>query len=215
MRNKKIVLLTLALVVAAFVAITMFYQKSVDTKTQQLATNNKGAPFVRNHSPIFGNNTKNVTIVEFIDPECESCSTFHPVIKEVFNDYKNETRLVYRYIANHQNSKFTVKLLEAARIQGKFNEALEVIFKYQAQWAEHNNEKPELLWKFLPEAGLDIAKLKVDFEAMDVDSILKLDRLDSEMLEVTGTPTFFVNGKILKVYTYKALLDLVESEIYK
>ncbi|MDB4257225.1 thioredoxin domain-containing protein [Arcobacteraceae bacterium] len=215
MKNKKIVLFTLVLLVAAFIVATMFYQKSVDTKTQQLAINNKGAPFVRAHSPIFGNNTKNVTIVEFMDPECESCSAFHPAIKEAFNDYKNETRLVYRYIANHQNSKFTVKLLEAARIQDKFNEALEIIFKYQPQWAEHNNEQPELLWKFLPEAGLDMIKLKADFETINVDSILELDRLDSDKLGVTGTPTFFVNGKILKVYTYQALLDLIESEIYK
>ena len=215
MKNKKIVLLTLILLVAAFIVTTIFYQKNIDTKTQELATNNKDEPFVREHSPIFGNNTKNVTIVEFMDPECESCRAFHPIIKEIFNDYKNETRLVYRYIANHRNSKFTVKLLESARIQGKFNEALEIIFKYQSQWAEHNNEKPELLWKFLPEAGLDMIKLKADFETIDVNSILKLDRKDAKILGVTGTPTFFVNGKILKVYTSKALLDLIESEIYK
>ncbi len=215
MKNKKIVLFASGLLLLAFIIVANFYQKSIDTKTEQLAINNQGAPFIREHSPSFGENKNKVTITEFLDPECESCSAFHPVIKEVFNDYKVETKLVYRYLANHSNSKFAVKILEAARLQNKYNETLEIIFKYQPQWAQHHNPMPELLWTFLPQAGLDIAKLRADFKTINVDTMLQLDRQDAMQLGVTGTPTFYVNGKILKDYTKKALYDLVESEIYK
>jgi len=209
------VLFALVLLIIGFVVAVMFYQNLVDEKNKELMTNSNGAPFAREHSPSFGENENKVVITEFLDPECESCSAFHPIIKEVFNDYKMETKLVIRYLANHQNSKFAVKLLETARIQNKFNETLTVIFKYQPQWANHNNPKPELLWNFLPEAGLDMEKFKNDFSTINVDTLLELDRTDAALLGVRGTPTFYVNGKLLRDLNHKKLLDLVESEIYK
>jgi protein-disulfide isomerase len=215
MQNQKTVLIAILLLIIGFVTGAMMYQKIMDEKNQQLAATKKGAPFVRDHAPTFGKNLNKVTIVEFMDPECESCAYFHPVVKKVFDEYKEETRLVYRYLANHGNSKFAVKLLEAARLQNKFNETLDVIFKYQAKWAPHNAPNPELLWKFLPEAGLDMLKLKNDFKTINIDEILTLDRRDSQKIGVRGTPTIFVNGKLLKNLEYKDFLDLVESEIYK
>ena len=215
MKNKKIVLFTLALLVVGFIIAINMYQNKVDEKNQELVSNKSGAPFLRAHSPSFGENKNKVIITEFLDPECESCSAFHPIIKEVFNDYKVETKLVIRYLANHQNSKFAVRLLEAARLQNKYNEALDVMFKYQPKWAQHNNTKPELLWEYLPEAGLDMVKLKQDFKNNDIDDMLRLDNADASTLGVRGTPTFYVNGKVLRDLSHKALLDLVESEIYK
>lgn len=215
MNSKKIIAITIILLIITFVTGTKLYQNSIDDKNQQLAANKKGAPFVRDHSPTFGKNKNKVTIVEFMDPECESCAYFHPVVKKVFDEYKDETRLVYRYLANHGNSKFAVKLLEASRIQNKFKETLDVIFKYQAKWAPHNAPNPELLWEFLPEAGLDIKKLRSDFDNIDVNDLLNIDKKDALKIGVTGTPTFYVNGKLLKKLDYKLFLDLVESEIYK
>lgn len=215
MKNKKVVLYTLVLLTISFIVTTIFYQKSVDSKTEQLATKNSEIPFVREHSPSFGKNKMNITIVEFIDPECESCKAFHPAVKKVFEEYKDETRLVYRYLDNHKNSRFAIRLLEAARAQNKYKEALDVMFKYQEKWAPHHSPKPDLLWTYLPEAGLDMKQLKTHFEQNKVTNMVNLDRVDSTTLGVRGTPTIFVNGKKLKSLSYKALLNLVESEIYK
>ena len=215
MKNKKIVLLSIVLLIVGFVVASQFYQKSIDKKTEQLSANKAGAPFVREHSPSFGENKNQVIITEFLDPECESCRAFHPIIKEVFNDYKEETKLVIRYLDNHNNSRFAIRLLEAARIQGKYNEALNIMFQYQPQWADHTSPKPELLWNFLKEADLDMVKLKEDFNNNDISRMLSLDRMDAGTLGIRGTPSFFVNGKFLRELSHKALLDLVESEIYK
>lgn len=215
MKNKKVVLISIILLVLGFIAVAMFYQKSEDKKTQKMASDSSGAPFERGHSPKFGKNENNVVIVEFLDPECEACGAFHPIIKKVFNEYEKETKLVIRYLDNHTNSKFVVRILEASRKQGKFKETLDVVFKYQPKWADHYNPKPQLLWDVLPEAGLDMIKLKNDFESNSIDKILNFDRMDATKLRVRGTPTFYVNGKKLPTLSYKALLDLVESEIYK
>ena len=215
MKNKTLIVgVILVLIVGFFIAVKL-YQDSIDTNNQKLATNTSAAPFAREHSPSFGLNKNSVVITEFLDPECEACSAFHPTIKEVFNDYKEETKLVIRYLANHENSKFAIRLLEAARLQNKYNEALEVMFKTQNKWAQHNNTKPELLWTLLSDTSLDMTKLKADFESNDIDDMLSLDRKDAITLGVRGTPTFFVNGKKLQSLNHKALQDLVESEIYK
>ena len=215
MKNKIAVVLAVVVLAILFVVATNFYKKSEDNKIENLSTSSTGAPFVRDHSPSFGENKNNVTIVEFLDPQCEACMRFHPVIKKVFKEYKEESKLVIRYLANHGDSKFAVRILEAARKQNKYNEALEVMFNTQPQWANHNNPQPELLWTFLPQAGLDMVKLKNDFKSNYIDGMLSLDRSDAEALNVRGTPTFFVNGKILKKLSYQSLLDLVESELYK
>jgi protein-disulfide isomerase len=114
MKNKKIVLFSIVLLVVGFIAVAMFYQKSEDKKVENLAVTNSGGPFEREHSPSFGQNKNKVVIVEFLDPECEACGAFHPIIKKVFNEYEEETKLVVRYLDNHSNSKFSIRLLEAA-----------------------------------------------------------------------------------------------------
>ncbi len=215
MQNKKVVLFSVVLLVIGFIAVAMFYQSGEDKKTQALASKSSGAPFVRDHSPTFGKNENKVTIVEFLDPECSACRAFHPAIKKVFKEYSDETQLVVRYLDNHKNSKFSIRLLEAARLQGKYNEALDVVFKYQPQWGDYNNPKPQMLWDVLPEAGLDMKKLRADFDSNYIDGMLSLDRADATKLRVRGTPTFYVNGQELKRLSYQALLDLVESEMYK
>lgn len=212
MQNKKIVLFTTALLAVVFLVAVVLFQKSQDSKIEQLASN-KGAPFVRDHSPSFGKNKNNVTIVEFMDPECESCMIFHPVVKKVFFEYKNETKLVYRYLANHANSIFAIKILEAAKIQNGYKKVLDLIFEHQDKWS--HGEDRENIWEILSLSDLDMEKLKDDYLKINIDDILQTDREDASTLGVTGTPTIFVNGKPLKVLAYKPFLDLVESEIYK
>lgn len=216
MKNKKIVIFSIVALLVVFLAAIFAFNKSEEKKIEEIANKSTvGAPFVREHSPQFGSNENNIVIVEFLDPQCEACAAFHPIIKKVFNEYEEETKLVIRYLANHKNSKFTVRILEAARKQGKFNEVLEIIYKYQPQWANRNNPQPQLLWNYLPQAGLDMVKLKNDFESNYIDGLLSLDRNDAQTLNVLGTPSFYVNGKPLKRLSYQSLLDLVESEIYK
>jgi len=215
MQNKKLVLGSLIVLVLIFMGLGYFY-KSNESKKEELATLNKSDLLVRDYSIKFGENKKNITIVEFLDPECESCALFHPITRKVYKEYHEDIQLVVRYLTNHKNSKFAVRILEASREQNKYEEVLNVMFEKQPLWAAHNNEKPELLWEFLTEVPqLDIAKLKEDSKNPKIDKIMDTDMADARELNVRGTPTFFVNGKRLNVLSQKDLFDLVESEIYK
>ena len=215
MQNKKLVLGTLFILVLLFVGLGYFY-KNNETKKEEVATLNKGSSLVRDHSIKFGENKKNISIVEFLDPECESCALFHPIMRKVYKEYHQDVQLVVRYMTNHKNSKFAIRILEASRVQNKYAEVLSVIFEKQPIWAEHNNEKPELLWEFLAQIPeLDINKLKEDSKNQKIDEIMDMDMADARELNVRGTPTIFVNEKRLSVLSQKDLFDLVEAEIYK
>ena len=215
MQNKKLVLGTLVILVLLFVGLGYFY-KNNETKKEEVATLNKGSSLVRDHSIKFGENKKNISIVEFLDPECESCALFHPIMRKVYKEYHQDVQLVVRYMTNHKNSKFAIRILEASRVQNKYAEVLSVIFEKQPIWAEHNNEKPELLWEFLAQIPeLDINKLKEDSKNQKIDEIMDMDMTDARELNIRGTPTIFVNEKRLSVLSQKDLFDLVEAEIYK
>ena len=216
MKNKKIVVISLLILVLGFILASFAFKSSENKKVENITASDSGAPYIRAHSPMFGENKKNVVVVEFLDPECESCAAFHPIIKKMYKENYEDISLVIRYLPNHQNSRFVVKLLESARLQDKYNEALDVIFTTQNKWALHNNTKPELLWDFLSKIdGLDIEKLKIDSKKPLFDEMMDIDSQDARTLGVRGTPSIFVNGKRLAILSYSTLVELVESEIYK
>ena len=218
MKNKSVVVFALVSAIAIFIAAAYAY-KTVESRKldeQMSKVNVNEAPYIRDYSMKFGKNEKNVTGVEFLDPECEACAAFYPAIKKVLHDYNNEIHLVVRYMANHKNAPMVVKILEAARVQGKYEETLNVVFATQNIWAEHGNPKPHLLWNYLVQIdGLDITKLREDMNDPKIVEMMNTDMEDAKTLLVNGTPTFFVNGKKLENLSYKALNALVESEIYK
>ena len=215
MQNKNLVIITTFVLVIFFIVLTYFYKNS-QGNNETLNISNNGVSLEKEHSISFGENKKNIVVVEFLDPECESCALFHPMVKKLFKEYHSDIKLVVRYLANHKNSKFAIKILEAAREQNKYNEVLAVIFEKQSLWAQHNNEKPELLWTFLSEiVDLNIDKLKEDMNNPKIDQIIDIDAKDAKAYNVRGTPTIFVNEKKLDTLSQKELFDLVENEIYK
>lgn len=215
MKNKKLVGITLFVLVVLFIALGYFYKNSQNNKESSLVSSNTTS-LVKQQSISFGENKQNVTVVEFLDPECESCALFYPIMRKLYKEHYSDIKLVIRYLANHKNSKFAIQILEASREQNKYEEVLNIIFEKQSLWAEHNNEKPELLWTFLSQIdGLNIDKLKEDMKNPKIDEILNNDAKDAKDLEVRGTPTVFVNNKKLQRLSEKDLFDLVETEIYK
>lgn len=215
MQNKSKILGSLVVLIVVFIGLTFFY-KSGKQKETISSVSNINELLVRDYSMKHGENKKNIYVVEFLDPECESCAIFNPVVRKLYKEYHEDIQIVIKYLANHNNSEFAIKLLEASREQNKYDEVLDVIFEKQPIWAQHNNEKPELLWELLTVIpNLDIEKLKSDMNNPKYDEIINTDTSDARKLGVRGTPTIFVNGVELKTLSTKALFDLVEAEIYK
>jgi protein-disulfide isomerase len=177
-----------------------------------MATNNASV-FVREHSQTLGSNNAKVFLIKFTDPGCETCKAYHPFVKQLMKDHPGKIKLVIRYAPFHKGADTMVKILEAAKKQGKFWETLEVMYRTQRQWANHDKPQPELIWNLLPREGLDLDKVRKDMNDPAIAKIIEQDLSDAKKLNVTKTPGFFVNGKPLTSFGRKQLRQLVNSEI--
>jgi protein-disulfide isomerase len=214
MRKKFIVLISSVFLILLFVLGVNIY-KSQQAKKYGFIAQENASTFVREHSQTLGSDDAKVYLVEFSDPACETCSKFHPFVKKLMKDNPDKIKLVVRYAPFHDGSDYMVKILEAARKQGKYWETLEVMFKTQLYWASHHNPQPQLIWKYLQRAGLDLEKIRSDMNDPQIAKIIQQDLADAKTLNVKKTPGFFVNGKPLPSFGYKQLQELVESEINK
>lgn len=174
---------------------------------------NNASTFVREHSQTLGSDDAKVYLIKFTDPGCETCSAFHPFVKQLMAANPGKIKLVVRYAPFHEGADLMVKILEAARIQGKYWETLEMMYQTQHRWASHDNPQPQLVWEFLPRVGLDLEKIKTDMNDPAIAKIVEQDLADAKALDVRKTPGFFVNGKPLSSFGHRQLQQLVESEI--
>ena len=154
MNQKKIVIFTGIGLIVLFVIAGYIYKNQQTQKLTQIAKD-KSELFERPHSWSIGNKDAKVHLVEFMDPACETCVQFHPFVKDLMKKNEGKIRLTLRYATFHEGSDVVVKMLEAARVQGKYIETLEMMFMTQRYWASHHHPRPELLWEFLPKLGLD------------------------------------------------------------
>jgi len=212
MKKQHIVLLSGILLILAFVIGGYFYKNQQSKKLGFMAKENV-SPFIREHSSTLGNDDAKVYIVEFMDPACETCSAFYPYVKNLMAANPGKIKLIIRYAPFHEGSDYFVKILEAAKRQGKYWETLTVMFQSQSYWASHHNPQPELIWQFLPNAGLNLDKIANDMNDPEIAKLIEQDLADAKTLNVRKTPEFFVNGNPLPSFGYDQLKALVEAEI--
>ncbi|MBF0455870.1 MAG: thioredoxin domain-containing protein [Magnetococcales bacterium] len=214
MNKKTLFLSALALIGLLFIGGTLYYNQSQSTLSQQQATKNL-TKLIRHDGPAKGSADAKVTLVEFFDPACGTCAQFHPFVEDLLAQYPGKLRVMARYAPFHQGSDYLVKLLEASRKQGKFWQALEVMFATQSEWASHEAPQPQKIWTFLGPLGMDLEQLGRDLNAPGMDEIIQKDLRDGAALNVSKTPEFFVNGRPLPRFGFEPLKTLVEEELAK
>ncbi|PKG80767.1 thioredoxin [Colwellia sp. 75C3] len=205
---------TLFIGVAAFITIIFIAAVGVYKSKQPSTIANEQLPALeRINAPTKGGNKAKVTIVEFFDPACGTCSQFYPLLNNLVKKYQGKVNVVMRYAPLHQGSEDVVKMLEAAHLQGKFWPALEVLFANQERWVEHHVSNPTSALAGIKTLKLDHDQLDSDWQSSKVAKIIAQDIQDGKTLQVRATPQFFVNGKPLVVFGYQELVNLVEEAV--
>ena len=189
------------------------YYKGQQTQKYGFMAKENVSTFIREHSSTRGSDEAKVYLVEFMDPACETCAAFSPLVKKIMAANPGKIKLVLRYAPFHDGAETFVKILEAAKKQGKYWETLDVMFKSQPYWASHSNPQPQRLWQFLPKAGVDIERIKKDMNDPAIAQLIEQDLADAKTLNVRKTPGYFVNGKPLQNFGYRQLQALIQSEI--
>ncbi len=151
-------------------------------------------------------------LVEFLDFECESCRAAEPLLAELKKEYGDRITFIHRYypLPGHRNSGTAAVAVEAAAQQGKYEEMVAKLFETQPQWGERQDSQAALFRTYAQELGLDIARYDDAVADEATKDRVNQDVADGRALGVTGTPTFFLNGKKLTLNTeaqFRQLLD--------
>jgi protein-disulfide isomerase len=212
MKQKTIFITAAIVLVALFAGAAQLYRSQQAQQAAQRATQNKES-LVRFHSPTIGNAAARVHIVEFLDPACETCAAFYPLVKKMLAANANDIRLSVRYAPFHQGSDEVVKMLEASRKQGKYWQALEAVLASQPAWVQNHRANADMVWPILVRAGLDTDRIRSDMQSSEIARAISQDVQDARTLNVTKTPEYFVNGRPLPSFGYEELRTLVGDEL--
>jgi Na+/H+ antiporter NhaA len=132
-----------------------------------------------------------VTVVEYGDFECPYCGQAEDVIRELLADY-GDVRYVWRHLPLtdvHPQAQLAAQVAEAAAAQGAFWEMHDLLLMHQDEL------QPKDLIRYASELGLDLDRFRADVRGnRSIDHIAE-DIESADLSGVSGTPTFFVNGR--------------------
>lgn len=214
MKQELKILLGIGLVtILLMVAAVWWFSKTATPSTSSAPI--EQSRLVREDSPTLGSNDAKVTIVEFLDPECESCRAMFPVVKDLMKEYEGKVKLVVRYFPLHQNSVLAATVTEAAGEQGKYWEMQEKLFEKQTEWGEKQTPQKDLFMRYAQELQLDMTKFEASLSKAEIATKIQRDKTDGEAVNVQGTPTFFINGQRLEQLPPQIMKARIDEELNK
>ena len=188
------------------------YLKSLRSNST-IETYLKAPPLFRAEVPITGSPSKGsehapVTIVKFEDYQCPYCKQVQPTFVQLLKQYDGKVRLVHKDLpleAMHPLARQTAEAARCANEQGKF-------------WSYHDKlyaSAPKLsaedLKNYATEVGLNVGLFDRCLATGKYRAIIEKDLSDGAQLGLTGTPTFFINGREISgaqpLETFIAMID--------
>ena len=149
-----------------------------------------------------------VTLVEYGDFECPYCGMAEPVVRELLADY-GDVRYVWRHLPLtdvHPHAQLAAEAAEAAGLQGKFWEMHDKLLTHQDALSAKD------LIRYGGEIGLDAERFMKDLRKHAGEGRVAEDQDSADLSSVSGTPTFFINGKRhYGAYDIETLSDAVRS----
>jgi Na+/H+ antiporter NhaA len=161
------------------------------------------------HDHVRGPDDAPVTLVEYGDFECTYCGQAEGVIRELLTSYGDDVRYVWRHLPLndvHPNAQLASEAAEAAAAQGKFWEMYDILLSHQDELA------PRALARYAEELELDVERFRDELRRRQHAARVSEDVSSADESGVSGTPTFFINGRRhYGVYDIDTLKDAVSA----
>lgn len=156
-----------------------------------------------------GSANPKATLVEFSDFECPACASAFPIVKQVVASYSADLKFVFRHfpLDQHTNSKLAAQAAEAAGAQGKFWEMHDLLYENQTTLSQ------ETINGFGIELKLDMDRFTKELTDGVYSEKIQKDIAQGSVLGVNSTPTFFLNGKKLSLFSFADLETEVRKEL--
>ncbi len=133
-----------------------------------------------------------VTLVEYGDFECPYCGQAEPAIRELLAEWGEDLRYVFRHLPLsdvHPWAQLAAEAAEAAGAQGAFWEMHDLLLAHQGELT------PSSLRRYARELGLDEERFAGELRRRTYAARVSADVASADSSGVSGTPSFFVNGR--------------------
>ncbi len=164
------------------------------------------------NGPSRGAKSPKVTVVMWSDFQCPFCSRAEPTVTKILESYPSDVRVVWRNepLSFHPNAMPAAKAAMAAHKQGKFWQMHEKMFANQQQLSAESYEK------WAQEIGLDMGRWKRDLASPEIEQQINDDAKYGQSVGADGTPTFFVNGKVITgAMPFESFKPVIDEQIAK
>lgn len=144
----------------------------------------------------YGNPDAKLTIIEYGDYQCPACGYYHPIVKEVMEEFKDDVYFVFRHfpLTNaHQFAVVAASAAEAAGRQGKYWEMHNMIMENQQMWSRGMATSAFLA--YARELGLDDVQFNADVRDETILAKIERDFQSGVNLGVNSVPSFYFNGQ--------------------
>ena len=151
-----------------------------------------------------------VTIVEFSDYQCPFCSRAEVTVDQVMKAYGDKVRLVFRDfpLPMHAQARGAAEAANCASAQGKFWPYHGKLFANQSALGD------DKLKEYAKDLGLDTAKFEQCLAAKPFKAAIDKDIADASKVGVTGTPAFFINGRMLSgAQPFEKFKEVIDEEL--
>jgi len=204
----------IAIVLVAAVSVTYVLVRS---SRQQKANPTDAGPPGAEPSHVRGNSDAKVTLEEFGDFQCPSCGAFYRELRKTEEEFGPRLRVVFREFPlqpPHAHAVLAAEAAEAAGLQGRFWEMHDKLYENQNTWSDAKDVKAVFV-DYAKQIGLDADRFSRDLDSDEVNQRITLDGIRGHALGVTGTPTVFINGDLIKFefYTQAGLREVINKAL--
>lgn len=202
-----------------FFALAQLPKELPSAKTQ--TSNNKNSDIksqekivVNELSPSIGPVDAKVTVVEFLDFQCPYSRESEEPLKTTIKKYENSSvRFIFRQLPIFTIHPYALQAANAtmcAEEQHKYFEMHDLIFTNQEQL------EPASFTQFAQELSLDLVSFNTCLAEKKYQPIIEKDLEDAQSLQITGTPTWFINGeRIIGAVTTDTLGSAIDKYLEK
>ena len=158
-------------------------------------------------APIRGAPNAPITILEYADFQCPYCSASESTLQQLLVMYPGQIRIAFKNypLDIHEDAMLAHHAALAAKQQGRFWEMHDRLFSNQRAL-----KRADLIHT-AQGLGLDTNKFIADMDSPQFTSTIEADKNEGRRLGVEGTPSFFINGKMLEgaqpIGEFKKLID--------
>jgi protein-disulfide isomerase len=164
---------------------------------------------------IKGSTSAKVTIIEYCDFQCPYCGKFaNETLTQIDKDYikTGKVRFAFRQFPL-QFHLFAEKVAEASECAGDQNKFWEY---HDKLFANQQSLNVSSLKKYAADLGLDIAKFNNCLDSEVKKSIVQSEYQEGSEIGVTGTPSFFINGKYAAgAQSYATFKSIIDQELIR